>query len=246
MESHPPICDYEGSDYQERFWERGERAYEDGAEALALRRLLRASGDRLLEVGAGAGRHSSRYRGFKHVILLDASRTQLRQAKSRLGPAGGYRYVVGDVYRLPFAAGSFEAATMIRTLHHLVEPRAGLAQVRRALAPNGVFILEFANKRNLKAIARWLLRRQEWNPFRQEPVEFVALNFNFHPQAVRQWLGAAGFREIRRLSVSHFRLGWLKRSLPTRLMLAGESLLQWTGAWFPWTPSVFVEAVAVG
>jgi hypothetical protein len=33
---HPPICDYEGSDYQTSFWEEGERAYEDRVEEIAL------------------------------------------------------------------------------------------------------------------------------------------------------------------------------------------------------------------
>jgi len=244
VDFRPPICDYEGSDYQRTFWERGQRTYEDEAEALALRRLLPGSGMRLLELGAGAGRNSPRYRGFEQVVLLDASRSQLRQAKERLGGQGRYRYVVGDIYRLPFTADSFDAATMIRTLHHMAEPGAALAQVRRALAPSAVFILEFANKRHLKAIGRWLIRRQAWNPFSREPVEFVALNFNFHPEAVGEWLRAAGFRVVRRLSVSHFRWGWLKQRISTRLLLAGESLLQWTGAWFPWTPSVFIEAVA--
>jgi len=243
-ESHPLICDYEGSDYQRTFWERGQRTYEDEAEALALRRLLPTSGMRLLEIGAGAGRNSPRYHGFEQVVLLDASRSQLQQAKERLGGEGRYRFVVGNAYRLPFTAHSFDASTMIRTLHHMAEPGAALAQVRRALAPSAVFILEFASKRHLKAIARWLIRRQAWNPFSREPVEFVALNFNFHPEAVGEWLRAAGFRVVRRLSVSHFRWGWLKQRISTRLLLAGESLLQWTGAWFPWTPSVFIEAVA--
>ena len=45
----PPVCNYEGSDYQQSFWEAGGRSYEDGAEAVALRRMLPASG-RWLEV----------------------------------------------------------------------------------------------------------------------------------------------------------------------------------------------------
>ena len=28
----PPVCNYEESDYQESFWEHGNRAYEDAAE----------------------------------------------------------------------------------------------------------------------------------------------------------------------------------------------------------------------
>src|SRR4030067_3267084 len=95
-ESHPLLCDCEVSDYQRTFWERGQRTYEDEAEALALRRLLPTSGMRLLEIGAGAGRNSPRYPGFEQVVLLDASPSQLRQAKERLGGAGRYRDGVGD------------------------------------------------------------------------------------------------------------------------------------------------------
>src|SRR5690606_27550515 len=54
----PPICDYEGSDYQTRVWAQGGRAHEDGAEEIALRRLLPKHGKLMLEVGAGAGRNT--------------------------------------------------------------------------------------------------------------------------------------------------------------------------------------------
>ena len=36
----PPVCNYEGSDYQTSFWDQGGREYEDRTEAIALRRLL--------------------------------------------------------------------------------------------------------------------------------------------------------------------------------------------------------------
>ncbi len=79
-----PICDYEGSDYQTSFWERGGRAYEDAVEAVALRRLLPpAGGNLLLELGAGAGRNTLRYRNYQRVVLLDYSHTQLEQAHRR-------------------------------------------------------------------------------------------------------------------------------------------------------------------
>ena len=74
----PPVCDYEGSDYQTSFWEQGGRAYEDQAEEIALKRLLPKSGRLLLELGAGAGRNSPRYTGYERIILLDYSRTQLQ------------------------------------------------------------------------------------------------------------------------------------------------------------------------
>ena len=48
----PPVCDYEGSDYQTSFWEKGGREYEDRTEAITLKRLLPGSGRLLLELGA--------------------------------------------------------------------------------------------------------------------------------------------------------------------------------------------------
>ena len=242
----PPVCDYEGSDYQASFWDQGERAYEDQVEDIALRRLLPDSGNLMLELGAGAGRNTERYRNFEQVALLDYSSTQLRQAQERLGNNGRYLYVAANIYNLPFAEGVFDAATMIRTLHHMASPPAALRQVRRVLQPGATFILEYANKRNLKAILRYALRRQSWNPFSLEPVEFAELNFDFHPRAVRAWLEENNFTIQRQLTVSHFRLDFLKRKLPLKALVSMDSLAQWTGNWWQLTPSVFVGARVQG
>lgn len=240
----PPICDYEGSDYQTTFWDQGDRAYEDQVEAIALRRLLPAGGELLLEVGAGAGRNTPRYRGFQRIVLLDYSRTQLQQAQARLGGSARYVYVAADVYRLPFVEGLFDAATMIRVLHHMADAPQALRQVRAALKPGGTFVLEFASKQHLKAILRYLLRRQSWSPFSPEAVEFAPLNFDFHPAAVRGWLEQARFAPGRQLTVSHFRWNLLKRRVPLPILVTLDALLQWTGNWWQLTPSVFVSARA--
>ncbi len=240
--TEPPVCDYEGSDYQTSFWEKGGRDYEDKAEEIALRRMLPVKCNLLLELGAGAGRNTPRYTGCDRIVLLDYSRTQLQQARARLGDSPRYIYVAADIYKLPFVNALFDGATMIRTLHHMADAPKALAQVRRVLGANAVFILEFANKRNLKAILRYWLGRQAWSPFSLEPVEFVKLNFDFHPKAIRQWLGELGFRVEKTLTVSHFRLGLLKRILPAGFLAALDGLFQPTGEFFQLTPSVFVKA----
>ena len=242
----PPVCDYEGSDYQQTFWDTGARAYEDQTEARALKALLPAHGRLLLEIGAGAGRNTPRYAGFERVVVMDYSRTQLEQAQARLGRSARYVYVAADVYALPFAPGLFDAATMIRVIHHLAEAPAALQQIRAVLEPGAVFILEFANKRNLKAILRWLLRRQAWNPFAPEPVEFVKLNFDFHPRTMLGWLRAANLPPQRVRALSYFRLGLFKRLLPTDLLVGLDALLQPTGQWLQYAPSLFVRAQAAG
>ena len=238
----PPIIDYEDSDYQESFWNRAERTYEDQVEAIALRRLMPPTGgQRLLELGAGAGRNTPRYQKYQQIVLLDYSISQLKQAIERLNDLKKCRFIAADIYHLPFAPHSFDAATMIRTLHHMADAPQALTQVGQALSGQAVFILEYANKRNLKAIARYFLGRQKWNPFTPEPVEFVELNYDFHPKTVKTWLEQSGFIIERQLTVSHFRIGLLKRVLPLNLLVWLDSILQPSGALFQLTPSVFLR-----
>jgi SAM-dependent methyltransferase len=200
----------------------------------------------MLELGAGAGRNTPRYIGYRQVVLVDYSLSQLQQAVQRLGGNQRYLYVAADIYKLPFVEGLFDAATMIRTLHHMVDPRLALEQVRHTLQTGAIFILEYANKQNLKAILRYLFRKQSWSPFSTESVEFERLNFDFHPMAVRRWLDDNGFSLQKQLAVSYLRTGVLKRRLSIDLLARVEAWLQPTGRWFQLSPSVFTRSQAVG
>jgi ubiquinone/menaquinone biosynthesis C-methylase UbiE len=246
MTDTPPVCNYEGSDYQTSFWEKGGRAYEDACEAIALKKLLPVRGEHLLELGAGAGRNTLRYEGYKQITLVDYSRTQLLQARQRLGDSERFRFVAADIYHLPFVNDAFDGATMIRTLHHMADAPQALTEIRRVLALDANFILEYANKHNWKSILRYWLKRQSWSPFTLEPEEFAALNFDFHPTAIRNWLTVAGFKIESTLTVSHFRVGFLKRAFPTPLLAGLDGALQWTGKYVQFTPSVFVSSRAIG
>ena len=242
--SRPDIIDYEGSRYRSEFWEEANRAYEDRVERLALRRLLPARGRRLLEVGAGYGRLTPEYGGFDRVVLLDYSLTHLQDAQRNLGRDPRYLYIAADVCRQPFCAGAFDAATAIRVLHHLPDVPAALAEVSRVLAGQGTLVLEHASKRHLKSALRHALGLQEWSPYTLEPLEFVELNFDFHPEYMRRQLSEVGFRIERRLPVSWLRLGVLKKALPTSLLVGVDGCLQHSGAL--WSPSVFVRATRQG
>jgi hypothetical protein len=110
------------------------------------------------------------------------------------------------------------------------------------LAPDSTFILEHANKHNLKAILRYALKRQMWNPDDLTPVEFVELNFDFHPDYIVHELEAAHFSVEKRIPVSFFRLGILKNNLPTALLVGMDSLMQRSGLLY--APSVFAQCKA--
>lgn len=240
MQDPPPaICDYEGSTYRADFWEGKGRDYEDAVERAALRRLLPPKARRYVDLGGGFGRLVNEAARYDQIVLVDYSRTMLQDGRARLGDK--VIYVAADLYRLPFAANTFDAGIMCRVIHHLENAPAALAQIRGCFAPGGTFILEFANKLNLKAISRHALRRQAWSPYSREPVEFVRLNFDFHPGYIRDALREAGFAPRRRLAVSWLRLGLFKAVLPLRLMVALDRWVQPVGRWVPLAPSIFVE-----
>jgi ubiquinone/menaquinone biosynthesis C-methylase UbiE len=237
----PPVCDYEGSNYQERFWGGGKRAYEDAAEEMALKRVLPAGGKHLLEVGAGAGRNTPRYVGFEKITLLDYSTSQLKLAIEKLGDDPRYRYIAADVYRLPFGPSSFDAATMIRTLHHLSQPELALKNIYNSLAGGATFILEFANKRNYKAMLRYMVGKQTENPYDRESVEFAELNYHFHPATVKSMVQKCGFRIEKQLGVSFLRSDFIKSHLSQKVLVGLESFFQQTASWTAYSPSIFLK-----
>jgi SAM-dependent methyltransferase len=246
----PVICDYENSTYRTAFWEGQERTYEHLGDHMAVERLL-PRGERVLELGAGFGRLADLYDDYSKVVLLDYSHSQLEYARDQLG-TDKYIFVAADVYHLPFAPAQFDIITMVRTLHHMEEPLTAVKQVRSALCSGGTFIVEYPNVRNLKEIARWLLRgrgssdRNPDNPFKPSIVESGTVYYMFHPKSVHRLLKDAAFAPNRRRAVGYLRPSVFKRVFPTWLQTGLEAVLQPTGNLYPLSPSVFVRSEAVG
>jgi SAM-dependent methyltransferase len=110
--------------------------------------LLRAAADDLIErlqavtrrfplaveIGSPSPRlaHNLLARGVETVIRLDRLREALR--------GGGLRAVSGDAETLPFAPASLDLAVSVLHLHWLDDLPGALAQIRRALRPDGLFV----------------------------------------------------------------------------------------------------------
>jgi ubiquinone/menaquinone biosynthesis C-methylase UbiE len=237
----PRICNYERSHYRTDFWGGAGRAYEDGAERAAMSSLLPQHGRRLLEVGSGFGRLAPLYLHHDRVVLTDYAASQLQEAKDYLGGDTHFDYVVADIYHLPFANESFETLATVRVMHHLTAVPAALAELRRMLPLGGTAIIEYASKFHWKSLLRWLLGGQAWSPFDHAPLEFVELNFNFHPAWMRQQFETAGLRLQTMRTVSHFRIGLLKRLVPTALLVTLDAWAQRTGNLWQLTPSIIAR-----
>ena len=240
------VCDYEGTSYRERFWQGQGREYEDLAERAAIRRLLPPTGRRLIEIGAGFGRLADLYSGYNQVVLLDYAKSGLQEAQAILGTSERYVYVVADLYNLPFAPSSFDTVVTVRVLHHVRDVPSALSQIAQVLCPGGTYLLEYANKRNLKAILRYLLRRQRWSPFSAQPYEFAELNYDFHPAWMSDTIRGAGFQIHAGLAVSYFRHPIFKRTIPPHTLAAIDARIQSYGAAWKLTPSIFLQSSLPG
>lgn len=240
--SQIPVMDYEGSNYRQAFWEGQGREYEDLVERAVLKRVLPPSGRRIAEIGAGFGRLADLYTGYEQIVLFDYSRTLLADAVSRWGSDPRFVFVAGNIYELPLATATLDTLVMMRVMHHLADVPAALVQLERVLHAQSLAVLEYANKRNLKSIGRWALRRQDWSPFEPQPVEFVKLNFDFHPAWMTSQFAKVGLAVERRFALSHFRLPLLKRWFASdQLVNIEQPFVEWAGR-FPLAPSAMVTA----
>jgi ubiquinone/menaquinone biosynthesis C-methylase UbiE len=226
--------------YRDVFWRT--RDYEDLCDRIAIRALLPPSGGRLIEVGAGFGRLVDEYRGYRSVVLFDSSPELLGAGRERLGSDPRLEFVQGDANAMPFPDESFDALLCVRVVHHFVDPARAFAEFARVLRSGGVLVLEFANKRHLKAMLRFALRRQDWSPFSSESYEYQPLHFDRSPGEVRRLLREAGFRLGPARSASLFRVAALKRRVPARVLAAIERPFQAPLGRLAIGPSVYQRA----
>lgn len=209
---------------------------------MALRKLLPKQAQTVIELGAGFGRLAPLYADYKQVVLVDYSMSLLQEAYALHGHDKRFKFIAANLYKLPFVDNVADVAVMIRVMHHLEQPALALKEIARILKGEKWFVFEFANKRNLKAILRFLLRRQDWNPFDPAPYEFVPLNFDFHPDWMLDQIHAAGFTIEQEFALSHFRLGALKRHISPQWLAQLDRLLFIPGALFKVSPSVMARA----
>ena len=123
--------------WQQGFTEGADPEYEEQMIPLAAECL--AGARRVVDVGTGEGqlaRMAVRL-GAEVVIGVDPTRAQLKVAAER---AGGPAFVRGEADRLPFAAGSFDAAIACLVFEHVPDHRPGIAEIARVLEPGGRFV----------------------------------------------------------------------------------------------------------
>jgi SAM-dependent methyltransferase len=233
----PPTYDLS---YRDDFW--ASRAYEDRCDRLAIRALLPAAGDHLLDLGAGFGRLVDEYNAFDAVILVDASPVMVEAARECVGPNPRFIVVEAGAARLPIRSASIDVVVAVRLLVHFGDPTEVFQEIARVLRPDGQLIVEFPNRHHVLASVRYLAGRQRWSPAGSRPHEYLEGHFAHQPATIEGQLRSAGLDPNARRAASLFRSERLKRLIPARLLAAIESPLQAPLGSIAPGPSMYVRA----
>ena len=110
-------------------------------------RLGLRAGDRLLDIGAGFGRHAfEAFRRGAVAIACDLAFDELRSCNATFAAMAAAGETVnstqagsvqGSAVRLPFADASFDRVIASEVLEHIVDDAAALAEFARVLRPGG-------------------------------------------------------------------------------------------------------------
>jgi ubiquinone/menaquinone biosynthesis C-methylase UbiE len=120
--------------------------------------MLGGAKGHLLEIGCGPAVMTPELlaMGFQ-VMGIDMSREMLHRAEQRMA---GHplekrcHFALGDVERLHFASGTFNAVVCMGVLEYLPRYERALAEIARVLAPGGVAVLAVPNRASAYHVAR--------------------------------------------------------------------------------------------
>lgn len=139
-------------------YDRRWAAYLRGSMELLRPWLAEAPAGALLDVGCGTAVLLDFLRAWRvapeRYVGVDPSLAMLRRAAGRTGGLAA-----GAAEALPFRDGAFDTVVSASAFHYWPEPRAGLAEARRVLAPGGRLLLvdwarDFLTMRAMNAALR--------------------------------------------------------------------------------------------
>lgn len=113
------------------------------------------TGDRILEVGSGAGHVLDRFRGFDRTGV-DLSAAMIERARRRLGP--GVPLLRGSALELPLRAAAFDVVLCTEVLEHVPDPAQAVTELMRVAAPGARVVVSIPNEQNIDRAKR-LVRR---------------------------------------------------------------------------------------
>lgn len=136
----------------------------------AFEQMRLASGERILEVGAGPAtlwqQNLERVPPGCDLTLTDFSPGMVEQARENLrGSYPHFKLQVASVERLPFEDAGYDVVIANHVLYHVPDLPKGLREIRRVLKPRGRFYAATVGQDHLREITDLVRRFEPENPF---------------------------------------------------------------------------------
>jgi SAM-dependent methyltransferase len=105
-----------------------------------------AAGASVLDIGSGTGYGTAELaHGARSAIGIDIAAEAVAHSRANY-PQPNLSFLAASATALPFIDASFDLVTAFEVIEHLTEWRGLLAEARRVLKPDGVFIVSTPNK----------------------------------------------------------------------------------------------------
>jgi ubiquinone/menaquinone biosynthesis C-methylase UbiE len=143
-------------------WFKGVEAYryEQEPHIPAVAQFTRWSGQKLLEIGVGAGADHLQFAragaDCHGVDLTDAAIETTRQHLALYGLKSKLQRA--DAEKLPFEQGTFDVAYSWGVIHHSEKPEVIVDQIHRVLKPGGTFVGMMYQRHSLVTYKLWVRR----------------------------------------------------------------------------------------
>ena len=112
-------------------------------------------GEKILDLGCGAGRFSLYIRGkFKEIHGVEIAEERLRIARGQ----EMFLSVANINESLPYKDNMFNAVSCLDVIEHLIDPGSVLKEIYRVLRPNGQLVLTTPNFRYFRNIDRLVFK----------------------------------------------------------------------------------------
>lgn len=154
---------YAGSEkFSREYFEQIEQwRYADQPFIHAFAQFTRHHGQRVLEVGYGAGTDFVQWlRAGAIASGIDLTEEAMANLSHRIQVYGlpqPERLLVGDAENLPFPDGYFDVGYSWGVLHHTTDTRKAIAELVRVVRPGGELKLMLYNRRSFLAWRSWLI-----------------------------------------------------------------------------------------
>lgn len=119
----------------------------------AIRKAIKSqAGDRILEVGVGAGNVLEKI-GEGQLTGIDLSETVLLKAKTRLKNRQAI-LIKADAEILPFCNNVFHKVICTEVLEHVHDPKKVIAEISRVSKPDAIVVISIPNERMINRIKK--------------------------------------------------------------------------------------------